>query len=78
MAARSEPMKGIIDSIGWGVFDTERVNLPRSAPYVERSLNWVRVAQRFPVRVRLEQPPDWAARLGASAVVEVRHGARCD
>jgi multidrug efflux system membrane fusion protein len=27
-------------------------NLPRSLPYVERSLNWVRVAQRFPVRVQ--------------------------
>lgn len=78
MAARSEPIKGVVDSIGWGVLDTERLNLPRSAPYVERSLNWVRVAQRFPVRIRLEQPPERAARLGASAVVEVKHGARCD
>jgi membrane fusion protein, multidrug efflux system len=78
MAARSDPIKGIVDSIGWGVLDTDRVNLPRSAPYVERSLNWVRVAQRFPVRVRLVRPPERAARLGASAVVEVKHGARCD
>ena len=36
---------------------TDRINVPRSVPYVERSLNWVTVAQRFPVRVRLEDPP---------------------
>jgi len=40
-------------------------------------MNWVRVAQRFPVRVRLEHPPPQLVRLGASAVVEVKHGAQC-
>jgi len=64
-------------SLGAGVIDTGRVNLPRSAPYVERSLNWVRVAQRFPVRVRLEEPAPDLVRLGASANVEIRHGAAC-
>jgi multidrug efflux system membrane fusion protein len=53
------------------------MNLPRSVPYVQRSLNWVRVAQRFPVRVRLENPPELLMRLGASAVVEVKHGDKC-
>jgi multidrug efflux system membrane fusion protein len=53
------------------------VNLPKSLPYVERSLNWVRVAQRFPVRVRIEQPQQQLMRLGASAVVEVKHGRAC-
>ncbi|HEY0105841.1 MAG TPA: multidrug transporter subunit MdtN [Rhizomicrobium sp.] len=78
MADRSEPIRGVVDGIGWGVFDAERVNIPRSVPYVERSLNWVRVAQRFPVRVRLEHPPARAMRLGASAVVEVKHGRQCN
>ena len=57
--------------------DQDRVNLPRSVPYVERSLNWVRVAQRFPVRVRLKKPPPQLVHLGASAVVEIKHGAEC-
>ena len=74
---RRRPIKGSVQGIGWGVLDQDRVNLPRSAPYVERSLNWVRVAQRFPVRVRLEDPPPQLMRLGASAVVEVKHGAEC-
>jgi multidrug efflux system membrane fusion protein len=66
-----------VQGIGSGVLDTDRINLPRSVPYVERSLNWVRVAQRFPVRIRLEEPPQELVRLGASAVVEVKHGDAC-
>ncbi len=74
---RSRPIRGRIDGIGSGVLDTDRVNLPRSVPYVEKSLNWVRVAQRFPVRVRLSAPPAELVKLGASAVIEVRHGPAC-
>jgi multidrug efflux system membrane fusion protein len=77
MIDRGRPIKGIVQGIGSGVLDEERINLPRSVPYVERSLNWVRVAQRFPVRVRLEAPPPELMRLGASAVVEVKRGAEC-
>jgi multidrug efflux system membrane fusion protein len=78
MIDRSRPIKGVVQGIGSGVLDTGRVNLPRSVPYVERSLNWVKVAQRFPVRVRLENPPQQLMRLGATSVVEVRHGAACE
>jgi multidrug efflux system membrane fusion protein len=74
---RSNPIKGVVQGIGAGVLDTERVDLPRSVPYVERSLNWVRVAQRFPVRVQLQNPPTELMRLGASAVIEVKHGPAC-
>jgi len=77
MIDRRLAIRGVVDSIGWGVMDQDRINLPRSAPYVERSLNWVRVAQRFPVRIRLESPPPQVMRLGASAVVEVKHGRQC-
>lgn len=77
MLNRAIPIKGKVDSIGWGVLDTERIDLPRNLPYVQRSLNWVRVAQRFPVRVRLENPPGNLVRLGASAVVEIKHGSQC-
>jgi multidrug efflux system membrane fusion protein len=77
MINRDVPIKGAVQGVGWGVTDQDRVNIPRSVPYVERSLNWVRVAQRFPVRVRLENPPPELMRLGASAVIEVKHGAAC-
>jgi membrane fusion protein, multidrug efflux system len=77
MLDRKVPIKGVVQGIGWGVTDQDRINIPRSVPYVERSLNWVRVAQRFPVRVRLENAPPGLLKLGASAVVEVKHGAAC-
>jgi membrane fusion protein, multidrug efflux system len=77
MIDRRLAIRGAVDSIGWGVLDQERVNVPRSVPYVERSLNWVQVEQRFPVRIRLESPPPQVMRLGASAVVEVNHGRQC-
>ncbi len=77
MLDRKVPIKGIVQGIGWGVVDQDRVNIPRSVPYVERSLNWVRVAQRFPVRIRLQEPPPDLMHLGASAVVEIKHGAAC-
>jgi multidrug efflux system membrane fusion protein len=37
-------------------------------PYVKRELNWVRVAQRFPVRIEVENPDQDLFRMGASAV----------
>ena len=77
MIDRRAAIKGVVQGIGAGVLDTDRVNLPRSVPYVERSLNWVIVAQRFPVRVRLIDPPPNLMSLGATAVIEMKHGAGC-
>lgn len=69
---RTIPIHGVVDGIGWGVSDEDRINLPRGVPYVAKSVNWVRVAQRFPVRIRLRDPPERLMRLGASAVVQIR------
>jgi multidrug efflux system membrane fusion protein len=77
MIDRTVAIKGVVQGLGAGVLATDRVNLPRSVPYVERSLNWVIVAQRFPVRVRLVDPPQNLVRLGATAVIEMKHGADC-
>jgi multidrug efflux system membrane fusion protein len=77
MIDRGRPMRAHVQGIGTGVLDGDSVQLPRSLPYVEKSVNWVRVAQRFPVRLRIEQPPADLVRLGASAVVEIGHGSAC-
>ena len=77
MVDQRKPIAGIVDGTGWGVLSDDRINLPRSVPYVQPELNWVRVAHRFPVRIRLQNPPRALARLGASAIVEIRHGAAC-
>ncbi|MFT4504634.1 biotin/lipoyl-binding protein [Caballeronia sp. 15711] len=77
MIDRSQAIHGKVVGIGAGVADTDRVNLPRALPVVQQSVNWVRVAQRFPVRVLLDEPAARLVRVGASALVEVRHGAAC-
>lgn len=77
MIDRRHAIRGKVEGIGVGITDTDRLNLPRSLPYVQPSVNWVRVAKRFPVRIKLEDPPETLARVGASATVEIRHGAAC-
>ncbi len=77
MIDRRHAMQGKVDGIGAGIADTDRVNLPRTLPIVQPSVNWVRVSQRFPVRIRLEEPADKLVRVGASAIVEIKHGAAC-
>ena len=77
LADRSRPLGGRVESIGWGVISEDLVNLPRSVPYVPKSLKWVRIIQRFPVRIRLDNPPANLMRLGASAVAVVWHDEGC-
>jgi multidrug efflux system membrane fusion protein len=40
-------------------------------PHVEHTLNWVRIATRFPVRILLDVPPDDLMRFEASAVIVI-------
>jgi multidrug efflux system membrane fusion protein len=72
MADNDHPLGGHVESIGWGV-RPEDAGGP-SLPGVGRTLSWVVVAQRFPVRVRLDDPPEAAMRIGATVSVLVRHG----
>jgi len=67
--------EGIVDSVGYGVTpDTTLVGPFTSSglPDVQRSLNWVHLATRFPVRVRINAPETEPFRLSESAVVVIR------
>ena len=66
--------KGVVDSVGFGVTpDADLIGqLTNGLPDVQRTLNWVHLASRFPVRVRLESPPNEIFRFGESAVVVIR------
>ncbi|HTP61974.1 MAG TPA: multidrug transporter subunit MdtN [Burkholderiales bacterium] len=59
---------GTVHSIGFGVFPEEGGSSANGLPRVPRSINWVRVAQRFPVRIRIDEPQADLFRIGASAV----------
>jgi membrane fusion protein, multidrug efflux system len=67
--------EGIVDSVGFGVTpDTTLVGSFTNSglPDVQRSLNWVHLATRFPVRVRINAPETEPFRLSESAVVVIR------
>lgn len=65
---------GFVDSIGFGVTPDADVfgRLDSGLPDVQRSLNWVHLASRYPVRVRVENPPPSLFRVSESAVVVIR------
>ena len=65
---------GVVDSIGFGVTpDTDVVGrFGEGLPDVQRTLNWVHLASRYPVRVRVENPPADSLRVSESAVVVIR------
>src|SRR5262245_31207486 len=61
--------RGKVVGPGWAVvpeYGTSTMGLPN----VPRNLDWVRLAQRFPVRIEVENPDD-SFRIGASAVVTI-------
>ncbi|HZX41373.1 MAG TPA: HlyD family efflux transporter periplasmic adaptor subunit, partial [Myxococcaceae bacterium] len=68
-------LRGVVESVGSAVLGLDNIALA-GVPPVQRDLNWIRIAQRFPVRIALEDPPPELMRIGASAVVVVRHGRR--
>jgi multidrug efflux system membrane fusion protein len=65
---------GKVDSIGFGVTPNPDVvgTFAQGLPDVQRTLNWVHLASRFPVRVRVENPPPELFRVSESAVVVIR------
>jgi multidrug efflux system membrane fusion protein len=72
LADANRPLEGHVESLGWGV-RPEGGGGP-GLPAVGRTLNWVVIAQRFPVRIRLDDlPPDTArsTRIGASVTIRV-------
>jgi membrane fusion protein, multidrug efflux system len=65
---------GVVDSIGFGVTPNADVigRFATGLPDVQRTLNWVHLASRYPVRVRVESPPPDLFRVSESAVVVIR------
>ncbi len=69
MTDNQHPISGRVASLGWGVRPDDS-GVP-GVPIVARSLSWVIVAQRFPVRIQLSNPPIDLMRVGATATVAV-------
>ena len=72
MTYPGRPFKGVVQGIGWALWQKNGSTV-RGLPDVEPTLNWVRLAQRFPVRIILEPPDeDHPYRMGNTAVVTIK------
>lgn len=71
MSNPEKKFTGEVESIGYGVFP-EDGETTAGLPNIERTLNWVHLSTRFPVRIRVQNPDPDLFRVGATAVTVVR------
>jgi len=72
----SEPglrLTGVVESTGYGVTPDPSIlgRITSGLPDIQRTLSWVHLASRYPVRIRIQSPPS-DIRLGESAVIVIR------
>ncbi len=61
-----------MQGVGWALYQQNGATVD-GLPQVEPTLNWVRLSQRFPVRITLDQSnPDFPLRTGQTAVVTIQ------
>ncbi|MGC1481488.1 MAG: HlyD family secretion protein [Chthoniobacterales bacterium] len=67
----SDPFEGEIESVGWGVFREDGSTASDMLPTVSETIDWVRLPQRFPVRIRVVGEPPVPLRIGQTASVVI-------
>ncbi|MHB8303731.1 MAG: biotin/lipoyl-binding protein [Acidobacteriaceae bacterium] len=67
--------RGVVESVAHGVtLDPDIVGrITQGLPDAQRTLNWVHLASRFPVRIRVLDPVPDTFRIGETAVAIIRH-----
>ena len=65
MAYPDTPLAGTVESLGWGIAPSDGNTGVKLLPSIKPVFQWIRLAQRIPVRIRLEDVP---------AGVELRFG----
>jgi multidrug resistance efflux pump len=75
MSYPDTPLLGRVESVGWGIAQTNGSTGFQLLPSVSPTFEWIRLAQRLPVIVRLEKVPDTVKlRAGTTASVLVMTG----
>jgi RND family efflux transporter MFP subunit len=65
MAYPDRPLRGTVESLGWGIAPSDGNTGANLLPSIKPVFQWIRLAQRIPVRIKLEKVP---------AGVELRFG----
>ncbi|MCH2137223.1 MAG: biotin/lipoyl-binding protein [Phycisphaerales bacterium] len=70
LACPGQRLRGIVQGVGKAITPPAGATVNALAD-VEPAIDWVRLAQRFPVRILLEHPPDCTLHSGSTATVRV-------
>ena len=64
----NQPFEGLIESIAWGIFDPDGSTV-ELLPKVSQTIDWVRLPNRFPVRIKVTGTPPIPLRIGQTVSV---------
>jgi multidrug resistance efflux pump len=69
------PIKGTVDSLGWGIAQDDGSTGEDLLPSISPTFEWIRLAQRVPVIINLDSLPEGVElRVGTTASVLVLPG----
>lgn len=75
MTYNDTPLEGRVDSIGWGIAQQDGSTGFELLPTISPTFEWIRLAQRVPVRIHLTEVPEGIdLRVGTTASVLVMTG----
>jgi multidrug resistance efflux pump len=71
MGHAGQPFQGVVQTVGWGIFVSDGSGSTSTAllPAVSPTIDWVRLPQRFPVRIRVVGPTPVPLRIGQTVSV---------
>lgn len=75
MGHEGTPLEGVVKSVGWAIY-LQDGNTQDLLPVVSPTVDWIRLAQRFPVRVEFRGKSPIPLRIGQTASVAISGSAR--
>jgi multidrug resistance efflux pump len=73
MGQGGQPFQAVVRSVGWGIFVADGAGSTSTAllPAVDQTIDWVRLPQRFPVRMQVAGPTPMPLRIGQTVSVAI-------
>jgi multidrug resistance efflux pump len=73
MGQGGQPFQAVVRSVGWGIFVADGAGSTSTAllPAVDQTIDWVRLPQRFPVRLQMAGPTPMPLRIGQTVSVAI-------
>jgi multidrug resistance efflux pump len=73
MGYENQPFQGVVRSVGWGIYVQDGSGSSATAllPSVNQTIDWVRLPQRFPVRIQVIRNSPVLLRIGQTVSVAI-------